>query len=97
MPRGISIYQFFAYLFDHEVNAYSFSLVNLIQFSSNKIVSFFSLPKENYLSDDLFHKKNHVSYKIHIPFSSNVNVPKVFYNRNSTLFKRSIDKNESKY
>ena len=40
MPQGISIYELFAYLFDQEVNAYSFSLVNLIQCSSNKIVSF---------------------------------------------------------
>ena len=38
--RLAHLYGFFAYLFDHEVNAYSSSLVNLIQFSSNKIVSF---------------------------------------------------------
>ena len=67
MPRGISIYQFFAYLLDHEVNAYSFSLINLMQCSSNKLLVF-SPPKENYLSDDLFYKKNDVSSKIHIPF-----------------------------
>ena len=39
MPQGISIYELFAYLFDQEVNAYSFSFVNLIQCSSNKIAS----------------------------------------------------------
>ena len=66
VPQGISIYELFSYLFGQEVNAYSFSLVNLIQCSSKKIVSF-SPPKENYLSDDLFHKKNDVSPKIHIP------------------------------
>ena len=39
MPQGISIYELFAYLFDQEVNGYSFSFVNLIQCSSNKIAS----------------------------------------------------------
>ena len=54
-------------MFYHEVNAYFFSLVILFNVAQTKLLVF-SPPKENYLSDDVFHKKNDVSSKIHIPF-----------------------------
>ena len=73
MPRGISVYQSYQSIdrlidmFYHEVNAYFFSLVILFNVAQTKLLVF-SPPKENYLSDDVFHKKNDVSSKIHIPF-----------------------------